>query len=117
MSPRPLGRYRYDPPDGPAPIYYGPSNYPGYADPGFGYPKYRTPASEKDNPPLSGTRKSANYRGGPHDWYESGATLGRRDRSWQWSPEYRRHKEQYDGRTEADFARGYNDGYSNRTTR
>ena len=129
MSPRPLGRYRYDPPDGPADIYYGPSEYPGSTDRGVGYPAYRTAANERGNPPLSNAKKSENFHGGPSDWYQSGVDAGRTDRStghlvhsiWgssstmAWSPLYARHNESYDSITEADFARGYNDAYSGRT--
>ncbi len=131
-APPPLGRVRYDPPGGNSDIYYGPSNYPGHRDsPEFEYPHYRTAANEKENPPLSGVRKrSVNFRGGPADWYRDGVDTGKRDRStgnhpshapiWgsypltAWSPRYDRHKHSYDSITEADFARGYNDGYSGR---
>ena len=111
-TPQPLGRYRYDPPDGPGNGYYGPSNYAGYNDPGYGYPHFRTPAHSA--PLLSDGKHSANYRGGPREWYEQGVALGRRDRDSKWSPLHARHRESYDHVTEADFARGYNDGYSGR---
>jgi hypothetical protein len=54
------------------------------------------------------------YYGGPHAWYEAGKGLGKRDRKEHVSPNYRRHKTQYDGKTEREFARGYTDGYNGR---
>ena len=109
---RPIGLWRYDPPRGPGKIYYGPSNYPGYSGPSYEFPGHRTPAHSA--PQLSNAKSSVNYHGGPRDWYEEGVTLGQRDRSYQWSPKYQRHRESYDHVTESDFAKGYNDGYSNR---
>jgi len=130
-EPRPLGRVNYDPPSGNLDIYYGPSNYPGHRDsPEFQYPRYRTAAKEAGNPPLSGNSKSVNFPGGPREWYSSGIDAGKRDRLnsrpahgnvWGYSPQttgysprYERHKSSYDSKTEADFARGYNDGFSGR---
>ncbi len=51
------------------------------------------------------------YYGGERAWYEAGVGIGKKDRREHVSPNYRRHKSQYDGRTEREFARGYNDGY------
>ena len=131
-EPPPLGRVGYDPPGGNKDLYYGPSNYPGHRDtPEMAYPHYRTAYNEAANPPLSNTAKrSANFPGGPREWYEAGLRVGKRDRStgqitpeahiWgyqpqtAWSPRYDRHNTDYDSITEADFARGYNDGYSAR---
>jgi hypothetical protein len=52
-----------------------------------------------------------NYYGGHHAWYDAGVGIGKKDRREHKSPNYRNHKSQYDGRTESEFARGYNDGY------
>lgn len=51
------------------------------------------------------------YFGGPDEWYKSGYALGKRDRREGKSCNYSRHDRHYDGRTRAQFARGYNDGY------
>ena len=115
-SPMPLSRYKFDPPDGAGgsvSSYYGPSNYPGYA-PAANYSSFshRTPAHSPAV--LSDAKPSANFHGGPRESYERGVTMGRRDRDFRWNPQYKRHSSTYDSITEADFARGYNDGYTNR---
>ncbi len=103
---------------------------PGMLDPGFG------PAGYGPRPPSYGggygggysscydydhhhhtsssSSRDSNYYGGPRAWYQAGEGIGKRDRREHHSPDYRRHKSQYDGRTESEFARGYHDGYYGR---
>ncbi len=59
-----------------------------------------------------GSSGNSNYFGGPAEWYKSGQGLGKRDRKEHLSCNYRRHSNQYDKKTESQFARGYEDGYS-----
>jgi hypothetical protein len=49
--------------------------------------------------------------GGPDAWYRSGYNLGKQDRRDGVSSNYSRHSRHYDGKTRAQFARGYEDGY------
>lgn len=53
----------------------------------------------------------SNHYGGPEQWYKSGVGVGRADRKRHVSPNYRRHSNHFDKRTEGQFARGYDDGY------
>ena len=99
---------------------YGSSGYgsSGYGNPGYGRPAYRPSYSS----PAPYYRDSGydhhdhrsddrSYYGGPAAWFKAGEGLGKRDRKEHQSPNYRRHKSQYDGRTEHEFAEGYNAGY------
>jgi hypothetical protein len=49
--------------------------------------------------------------GGEREWYNSGYQLGKRDRKAGVSCNYSRHRNHFDGRTRAEFAHGYEDGY------
>jgi len=104
---------------------YGPSYGPGYSRPqpnyGGGYygrPDYDNHA-HYDNHSHSDYRdrpssNDNNYFGGPRAWYDAGRGVGKQDKHKHVSPNYRRHSSQFDGKTEREFARGYNDGYSGR---
>ena len=90
---------------------YGPGYNSGY-NPGYGprptpRPYYNGGYDHDDHHHDS----NRNYYGGEHAWYEAGVGIGKKDRRAHVSANYRRHKTQYDGRTESQFARGYNDGY------
>lgn len=92
---------------------YGPSYGPGYSTPprypsnSYDYPRYPTQSNHHDN-------HDNDYYGGPRAWYQAGVGIGKKDRREHHSADYRRHKSQYDGRTEREFARGYYDGYNGR---
>jgi hypothetical protein len=58
----------------------------------------------------SGTRDT----GGDQQAYEDGRRFGQRDARDQLRPDYKRYSERYTTRTEADFRRGYSDGYNGR---
>lgn len=99
---------------------------PGYRPPPSGYydggynsrphydnrPYYDNHSHYDDHSHYSHSDNS--YYGGPKAWYEAGKGLGKRDRKEHQSSNYRRHKNDYDGKTEREFARGYTDGYNGR---
>lgn len=88
---------------------YGYARRPGYYDPGYApRPGYGVYEREHEH---HYERDDRSYYGGPAAWYQAGEGLGRRDRREHRSCDYRRHRSQYDGRTEREFARGYEAGY------
>jgi hypothetical protein len=104
--------------------YGGGSGYtrPGYNQNQYSQPHYNNnsggyrPAPQYDSHDHnhnshSGSSSSNKYFGGPESWYKSGYALGKRDRREHKSCNYRRYSNQYDGKTQAQFARGYDEGY------
>ena len=93
---------------------YGYGYRPGYTEPapvyrsGYDHDRYERERYEREHSHHSDDRS---YYGGSAAWYQAGEGLGKRDRREHRSNDYRRHKSQYDGRTEREFARGYNDGW------
>lgn len=59
--------------------------------------------------PSSGNNND--YFGGPKAWYQSGYSLGKKDRKEGKPPKPERHSDQYDKITAAEFKRGYMDAY------
>ncbi len=93
--------------------YGGGYDRPGYSQPSYNSGGYR-PAphyDSHDHDHSSHSGSSSNYYGGPEAWYKSGYALGKRDRREHKSCNYRRYSNQYDGKTQSHFARGYEDGY------
>jgi hypothetical protein len=55
--------------------------------------------------------RNNNYFGGPQAWYKSGYALGKRDHREHKSCNYHRYSDQYDRKTESEFAHGYEEGF------
>ncbi|MBX7207550.1 MAG: hypothetical protein K1X78_04540 [Verrucomicrobiaceae bacterium] len=60
-------------------------------------------------PPPSGGNED--YFGGPKAWYQSGYSLGKKDRKAGLPPNPERHKEHFDKITASEFRRGYMEAY------
>jgi hypothetical protein len=93
---------------------------PSILNPGYGPPQGGSyggacppPSYDHDYHGHQPTYPSRNqgYYGGPQEWYKSGRGMGQRDRRAHQSDNYRRHRNDYDGRTESEFAHGYHDGF------
>ncbi len=69
-------------------------------------PGARPPPGSKPGP-----GKGDDYFGGPKAWFQSGNSLGRRDRKDGRPPNPERHKDQFDKITAAEFRRGYMEAY------
>ncbi len=67
---------------------------------------------DRDRHSSSGNSRDKNYFGGSQEWYKSGYGVGKKDRKEGKPNDYRRHKNQYDGKTQSQFAAGYRDGYN-----
>jgi|GEM_PF-5979167 len=75
-------------------------------------PYYNSSDRDRDHYSSSGNSRDKNYFGGPQEWYKSGYGVGKKDRKEGKPNDYRRHKNQYDGKTQSQFAAGYEDGYN-----
>ena len=56
--------------------------------------------------------RDKNYFGGSQEWYKSGYGVGKKDRREGRPNNYRSHRNQYDSKTQSQFAAGYEDGYN-----
>jgi hypothetical protein len=88
--------------------YYREPERPYYGSPQPSYSYER----DRDHNSNSGNSRDKNYFGGPQEWYKSGYGIGKKDRKEGKPNDYRRHKSQYDGKTQSQFASGYQDGYN-----